>query len=77
MVTMELRAKSEPKEFSEKSISAHQYSERNISIQADSDEREENATMVNAIDLKTKMQNKINIYDLSAPLGKKVSDPHD
>lgn len=74
---MELRAKSEPKEFSEKSVSAHQYSPKNISIQADSDEREENATMVNAIDLKTKMQNKINIYDLSVPLGKKAPDLHD
>ena len=76
MVTMELRAKSEPKEFSEKSVSAHQYSPRDISVQADSDEREENATMMNAIDLKTKMQNKINIYDLSVPKNQTAAKPN-
>lgn len=75
MVTMELRAKSEPKEFSEKSVSAHQYSERNISVQADSDEREENATMINTINLKSKMQKKINIYDLTEKRHKSL-DPH-
>lgn len=41
MVQMELRAKSEPKEFDEKSNSAHQFSVREISIQADSEERAE------------------------------------
>lgn len=52
---MELRARSEPKDYSEKSISAHQYSARDMSVQADSDERDENAVMTNAIDLKSKM----------------------
>ena len=75
MVTMELRAKSEPKEFSEKSISAHQYSARDMSVQADSEEREENATMVNTIDLKSKMQKKINIYDLTVEK-RKGKNPH-
>ena len=41
MVQMELRAKSEPKEFTDKDNSAHQFSVRNVSLQADSEERNE------------------------------------
>ena len=41
MLQMELKAKSEPKEYSEKSGSAHQFSARSMSIQADSEERDE------------------------------------
>ena len=41
MVNMELRAKSEPKVYSEKDNSAHQFSVRNVSLQADSEERAE------------------------------------
>ena len=74
MVAMELRAQSEPKQYSEKSLSAHQFSAHDMSVQADSEEREENATLINTIDLKSKMQKKINIYDLS-PMRKGV-DPH-
>ena len=39
MVQMELRAKSEPKEYSDKDGSAHQFSVRDVSLQADSEER--------------------------------------
>ena len=41
-VKMELRTKSEPKQFSEKSNSAHQFSVRDKSQQCDSEERKEN-----------------------------------
>jgi len=41
MINMELRAKSEPKEFAEKEHSAHQFSVRDVSLQADSEERAE------------------------------------
>ena len=53
MVNMELRAKSEPKEFDDKSNSAHQFSARNVSLQADSEERNEIAMQTSAIDLKS------------------------
>ena len=63
MVQMELRAKSEPKEFTEKSHSAHQFSVREISIQADSEERQEIAMQTSVIDLKS-MNAQVDIYDL-------------
>ena len=53
MVQMELRAKSEPKEFTEKDNSAHQFSVRDVSLQADSEERAEIAMQTSAIDLKS------------------------
>ena len=49
-VNMELRAKSEPKEFDEKSNSAHQFSVRDKSLQCDSEERQENAMQTSQID---------------------------
>ena len=56
MVQMELRAKSEPKEFTEKDNSAHQFSVRDVSLQADSEERAEIAMQTSAIDLKSMNQ---------------------
>ena len=50
---MELRAKSEPKEFDEKSNSAHQFSVREMSVYADSEERAEIAMQTDIIDLKS------------------------
>lgn len=41
VVQMELRAKSEPREFEDKDNSAHQFSVRDKSLQADSEERAE------------------------------------
>ena len=63
MVQMELRAKSEPKEFDDKSNSAHQFSVRDISIQADSEERNEIALQTSVIDLKS-INQQVDIYDL-------------
>ena len=63
MINMELRAKSEPKEFVEKENSAHQFSVRNASMQADSEERNEIAMQTEAIDLKS-MNQQVDIYDL-------------
>lgn len=63
MIQMELRAKSEPKEFDEKSNSAHQFSVRNESIQADSEERAEIAMQTDIIDLKS-INQQVDIYDL-------------
>ena len=63
MIQMELRAKSEPKEFSDKDNSAHQFSVRNVSLQADSEERNEIAMQTSAIDLKS-MNQQVDIYDL-------------
>ena len=60
---MELRAKSEPKEFTEKDNSAHQFSVRDVSLQADSEERAEIAMQTSAIDLKS-MNQQVDIYDL-------------
>lgn len=53
---MELRAKSEPKEFDDKSHSAHQFSVREVSLQADSEERAEIAMQTDIIDLKSMNQ---------------------
>ena len=47
---MELRGKSEPREYDEKSNSAHQFSVRDKSLQCDSEERFENAMQTSAID---------------------------
>jgi hypothetical protein len=38
---MELKCKEYPKELSDKDLSAHQFSRRELSVQADSEEREE------------------------------------
>ena len=63
---MELKAKSEPKEYSEKSGSAHQFSMRSMSIQADSEELEEINMQTSIIDYKNKKSKQVvNIYDLS------------
>lgn len=53
MVEMELRAKSEPKEFADEDNSAHQFSVRDKSLQADSEERAEIAMQTSLIDLKS------------------------
>lgn len=63
LVRMELRAKSEPKEFSEKENSAHQFSVRDHSAQADSEEREDIALQTSVIDMKS-MNQQVDIYDL-------------
>ena len=60
---MELRAKSEPKEYSEKEHSAHQFSVRNVSLQADSEERAEIAMQTSVIDFKSCNQ-QVDVYDL-------------
>ena len=53
MVQMEVRAKSEPKGITAKDNSAHQFSVRDVSLQADSEERAEIAMQTSAIDLKS------------------------
>ena len=52
IVNMELRAKSEPKDFLDEENSAHQFSVRDMSIQADSEERNEISLQTDVIDLK-------------------------
>ena len=52
IVNMELRAKSEPKNFEDEEVSAHQFSVRDMSMQADSEERNEIALQTDVIDLK-------------------------
>jgi hypothetical protein len=63
LIQMELRAKSEPKHFDDHSNSAHQFSVRSKSIQADSLEREEIAMQTSVIELKC-MNQQVDIYDL-------------
>ena len=63
VINMELRAKSEPKEFEDFDNSAHQFSVRSKSIQADSEERNEIAMQTSIIDLKS-MNQQVDIYDL-------------
>ena len=53
VIPMELRAKSEPREFEDFENSAHQFSVRSKSIQADSEERNEIAMQTSIIDLKS------------------------
>jgi len=53
VVQMELRAKSEIKTYDDFENSAHQFSVRSVSIQADSEEREEIAMQTSIIDLKS------------------------
>lgn len=63
MIAMELRAKSEPKYFKDEENSAHQFSVRDISLQADSEERAEIAMQTSIIDLKS-INQQVDIYDL-------------
>lgn len=60
---MTLRAKSEPKEYVEDGNSAHQFSQRAVSIQADSEERFEVAMQTELIDMKCNNQ-QVDVYDL-------------
>ena len=53
---MELRAKSEPKVFDDFEQSAHQFSVRDKSLQADSEERAEIAMQTSLIDFKSNDQ---------------------
>ena len=61
---MELRAKSEPRKFDDFENSAHQFSVRSRSAQADSEERNEIAMQTDIIDLKNTDQ-QVDIYDLT------------
>lgn len=60
---MELRAKSEPKYYSDAENSAHQFSVRSKSIQCDNVERKGIAAQTNIIDRTTSHQ-QVDIYDL-------------
>jgi hypothetical protein len=56
-------------ELSDKDLSAHQFSRRELSCQADSEEREEINMQLQLIDEKAKLQSdfedKVHIYDLN------------
>lgn len=73
LIKMELRAKSEPKEFSDKDHSAHQFSVREQSAQADSEEREDIALQTSVIDMKS-MNQQVDIYDLDQRRDKATQD---
>ena len=49
---MELRGKVEPPETKDEQFSAHQFSQRSVSLQADSEERDEIYLQTDLIDLK-------------------------
>lgn len=74
VVNMELRAKSEPRAFEDGENSAHQFSVRSKSIQADSEERNEIAMQTEAIDLKS-MNQQVDIYDLDQKRDAGVQGP--
>ena len=61
---MEMRAKSQPPEKSDKELSAHQFSYHSLSIQCDSEERADIAMQTSVIDLKS-MNQQVDIYDLA------------
>ena len=54
---MELRGKVEPPEVKDEEFSAHQFSQRSISLQADSEEREEIDLQTDLIDIKNDNMN--------------------
>ena len=66
LIEMQLRGiqkEKEPNEYQNEEISAHQFSERSVSIQADSVEMEDIQIQKELIDLKTNEE--MQIYDLS------------
>ena len=63
VVQMELKAISEPKEYDDFEQSAHQFSVRDKSLQADSEERAEIAMQTSIIDLKSHDQ-QVDVYEL-------------
>jgi len=68
LVEMELRCRPVQLEYQEKGESAHQFSARSISLQADSEEREEIELNCNLIDAKVKnseWKDPVDIYDLN------------
>ena len=73
MVKMELRAKSADRQYDDFENSAHQFSVRSKSIQADSEERNEIALQTEMIDLKN-MDQQVDIYDLQNKRDAKVGE---